>query len=171
MVLCAHSDAGFHNEIKGRIITGAHILLSKNYAMPQWNGSVITLTQIIKFVVSFTSEAELGALFTTAQEMVAMRNTLEEMKLTQPKSPIQTDKSSTAGVVNNNIVPRKLKTMDRRLHWLRCREAQGQFRYYWAIGSLNWIDYSTKHHPSLYHESKRIQFAVNTDSIKYIRYH
>ena len=69
------------------------------------------------------------------------------MKWPQPKSPIQTDNSAAAGVVNNTIVPRKLKTMDRRLHCLRCREAQGQFRYYWVSGNLNWGDYSTKHHP------------------------
>ena len=101
--------------------------------------------------------------------MVAIRNTLEEMKWAQPKSPIQTDNSAAAGVVNNTIVPRKLKKMDRRLHWLRCREAQGRFRYYWASGNLNWGDYSTKHHPLLYHESKIMQFAGNPDSIKDIR--
>ena len=28
MVLCAHSDAGFHNESKGRSRSGAHIFLS-----------------------------------------------------------------------------------------------------------------------------------------------
>ena len=94
-----------------------------------------------------TSELELGALFITVQEIVAIRNTLEEMKWPQTKSPIQTDNSSAAGVVNNTIVPMKIKTMDRRLHWLRFREAQGQFRYYQASGSLNWGDYSTKHHP------------------------
>ena len=56
-----------------------------------------------------------------------MRNTLEEMKWIQPISPIQTDKSAAAGVVNNTIVTIKGKTMDRRLHWLRFREAQVQF--------------------------------------------
>ena len=34
MVLCAHSDAGLHNESKGRIRSGAYILLSENDAMP-----------------------------------------------------------------------------------------------------------------------------------------
>ena len=121
MVLCAHSDAGFHNESKGRSRAGAHIFLSKNYAMPRWNVSVLTLAKIIKFFVSSASEAELGAIFITAQEMVAMRQTMKEMKWPLPKSPIQTDKSAAVGVVNNTIVPRKLKTMDRRLHWLRCR--------------------------------------------------
>ena len=154
MVLCVHSDAGFHNENKGRSRAGAHIFLSGNNAMPQWNGSVLTLAQIIKFVTSSASKAKLGALFITAKEMVEMRNIQEEMKWAQPKSPIQTDNSAAAGVVNNTIVPRKLKKMDRRLHWLRCRESQSQFRYYWASGNLNWGDYSTKHHPPLYHKLK-----------------
>ena len=101
--------------------------LSKNDPMPRWNGPVLTLDQIIKFVMSSASQAELVTLFITAQEMVATRNTLEEMRWPQPKSPIQTDNSSAAGVFNNTIVPRKLNTMDRRLHWLRCREPQGQF--------------------------------------------
>ena len=79
--------------------------------------------------MSSASEAELGAMFITAQEMVAMPKTLQEMKWPQPKYPLQTDNSAAAGVVNNIIVPKKLKTMDRRLHWLICREAQGQFRY------------------------------------------
>ena len=73
MVLCLHSDAGFHNDSNGRSRAGAHIFLSENDAMPRWNGPVLTLAKIIKFVVSSASEAELGAMFITAQEMVAMR--------------------------------------------------------------------------------------------------
>ena len=34
MVLCAHLDAGFHNESKERSRAGAHIFLSENDAMP-----------------------------------------------------------------------------------------------------------------------------------------
>ena len=127
MVLCAHSDAGFHNESKGRRRSGAHIFLSENDAMPQWNRPMLTLAKIIKFVMSSAPKAELGAMFITAQEMVAMRQTLQEINWPQPKSPLQTDNSAAVGVANNTIVPRKLRTMDRRLHWLRCREAQGQF--------------------------------------------
>ena len=79
--------------------------------------------------MSSASEAELGALFITAQEIMAMRDTLEEMKWNQSKSPIQTENSAAAGVINNAIVPRKRKTIDRRLHFIRCKETQGQFRY------------------------------------------
>ena len=77
MVLCAHSDAGFHNESKRRSRSVAHIFLSENDDMPQWNGSVLALAKIIKFVMSSASKAELGAMFITAQEMVAMRQTLQ----------------------------------------------------------------------------------------------
>ena len=73
MVLCAHSDAGFHNKSKGHIRAGDHIFLSGNDPMPRWNGAVLTLAQIIKFVISSASEAELGALFIAAQDMVAMK--------------------------------------------------------------------------------------------------
>ena len=127
MVLCSYSDAGFHNESKGRSRSGAQIFLSENNTMPLWNGSVLTLSKVIKLVMSSDSKAKLGALFITDQEMVATRQRLEEMKWPQPKSPIQTDNSAASGVVNNTIVPRKRNAMDRRLHWLRCREAQGDF--------------------------------------------
>ena len=67
MVCCAHSDAGFHKESKFRSIAGAHIFLSENDPMPKWNGPVLAMSQIIKKLMSSTSEAELGALFITAQ--------------------------------------------------------------------------------------------------------
>ena len=67
MVLYAHSDAGFHNESKGLSRAGAHIFLSENDAMPRWNGPVLTLAEIIKFVMSSASKAEVGAMFVTAQ--------------------------------------------------------------------------------------------------------
>jgi len=162
MIAAAHSDAGFHNESKGRSRAGAHIFLSEDDPIPKWNGPILTLAQIIKFVMSSASEAELGAMFITAQAMVPIRNTLEEMGWPQKRSPIQTDNSAAAGVVNNTIVPRHLKAMDRRLHWLWCRDSQGQFRYYWAPGSSNWGDYSTKHHPPIYHTTHRQQFAGYT---------
>ena len=91
--------------------------------------------------------------------IVSQQNTPEEMGWKQPLSPIYTDNSSAAGVANNNIVTRKFKAMDRRMYWLRCRNSQGQFWYYWAPGLLNWGNYSTKHHPQVYHESKRTQFS------------
>ena len=67
MVPCAHSDKGLNNESKGRSRSGAHIFLSENKSMPRWNGYVLALAKIIKFVMSSASEAELGAIFITAE--------------------------------------------------------------------------------------------------------
>ena len=73
--------------------------------------------------MSWTSEAELGTPFITAKEMVPMHQNLIGIGYTRPPLPIQTDKSTAVGVVNDTIILRKIKSMDLRLHWLRCREA------------------------------------------------
>ena len=52
MILAAHSSAGFHNESKGRSRAGAHIFLSENEPFPRWNGAILTIAQIIRFVMS-----------------------------------------------------------------------------------------------------------------------
>ena len=159
MILAAHSDAGYLNESKARSRAGAHIFLSEDDPIPRFNGPLLTIAQIIKFVMSSAAEAELAALFITAKELVPIRQTLVEMGWPQPKTPIQTDNSTAVGVVNKTIIQRKMKSMDMRFWWLRCREAQGQFRFYWDKGTNNWADYSTKHHPPIYHEANRITHA------------
>ena len=77
----------------------------------------------------------------------------------QPPTPIQTDNTTAKGEVNNKIFTKKLKSMDLRLHWLRCREAQKSNRFYWENGPKKWGDYHTKQHPPVYHEAKRPLFA------------
>ena len=77
----------------------------------------------------------------------------------QKPSPVQTDNTIAECVVNGKLVANKIKSMDLRFHWLRCREAWKQFRFNWDKGPKNWADYSTKHHPPVIHESKRTQFA------------
>ena len=79
MVLAAHTDAGFHNESKGRSRAGAHIFLAKDEPFPRWNGAVLTVAHIIKSFTTSTAEAKLGALFITAQKMIALYQTLIEM--------------------------------------------------------------------------------------------
>ncbi len=87
--------------------------------------------------------------------MIPHRQTFIDMRWPQPKSPIQTDNSTAAGVVNNTIVPCRSKMMDMHFWWFRCRASQDQFWYYWDAGSKNWADYNTKHHPDSYHEAHR----------------
>ena len=57
MILAAHSGAGFHNESKGRSRTGAHIFLYEDEPIPRWNGPILSIAQVIKFVMTFAIEA------------------------------------------------------------------------------------------------------------------
>ena len=159
MILAAHSDASFLTEPGSRSRAGAYIFLSDNDPIPRVNGPILSIAQIIKFVMASAAEAELAALYITARDMVPMRNTLAEMGWPQPKSPIQTDNSTAVGFVNDTIITRRIKMICMRIHWLRCRESQGQFRFYWDKGANNLADYNTKHHPPAYHLAHRITHA------------
>ena len=67
MILTAHSDAGFNNETKARIRSGAHIFLSENEPIPRWNGPILNIAHIMRYVLSSAAEAEIGDLFLTAK--------------------------------------------------------------------------------------------------------
>ncbi len=116
---------------------------------------MLSIAQIIKFVIASAAKSKLAALFVTVREMIPHRQTLIEMGWPQPKSPIQTDNSTASGVTNKTIVPQRSTMMDMQFWWLRCQEWQDQCCYYWDAGSKNWVNYHTKHHPDTYHETHR----------------
>jgi hypothetical protein len=113
--------------------------------------------------MSSAAEAELGALFINAKTAVSMQQTLIKLGHPQPRTPMQTDNATAHTLLINKILPKALKAMDMHFHWLRCRDAQGQFRYYWRPGTQNLADYFTKHHPTTHHKRVRptILTAVN----------
>ncbi len=55
---------------------------------PRFNGAVLSIAQIIKFVTASAAESEFAALFITAREMIPHCQTLIDMGWPQPKSPI-----------------------------------------------------------------------------------
>ena len=155
MVLSAHSNAAYQIASKARSRAGAHIMLSEDVPVPKYNGPVLTIAQIIKGVISSAYEAGLGGLYICAKDMVPLRQSIIEMGWPQPRSHIQCDNSTAIGVANENIISCKTKPTDMQFHWLRCRDAQGKFRYFWAPGSKNLGNYSTKNHPPIYYLSQR----------------
>ena len=155
MVLACHSDDYYMSELGARRRAGGHLFLSSNAAMPSNNGAVYNIAQIIKAVMTSTAEAEIGAININAREAVLQRMTLSEMGRPQPRTPTKTDNLAARAVVTNNVQPRRTKAMDMIFHWLQCRDAQGQFRYYWKPGTMNLEDYWTKHHPSSHHKNIR----------------
>ncbi len=113
--------------------------------------------------MSSAAEAELGALFINAKTVVSIRQTLIELGHLQPCTLMQTDNATAHALLTNKILPKAIKAMDMRFHWLRCRNVQGQFHYYWRPGTQNLADYFTKHHPATHHKTVRptILMAVN----------
>ena len=160
MVLAVHSDASYLSVSKARSRAGGHFFLSDNEEHPPDNGAVLSVAQIIKAVMASATEAKIGAMFVNAREAVPVRKTLEEMGHPQPPTPMQTDNSAAHAVVGKNVQPRRLKAMDMRFHWLRCRDAQGQFRFFWRPGDKNRGDYLTKHFPGSHHADVRYDYLT-----------
>ena len=155
MVLASHSYAAYLNASKVHSRAGAHIMLSKDTTVPTRNGPVLTVSQIIKLVMSSAAEAEISGLFICAKAMVHIRQTLINMVWPYPKYPIQCDTITSVDVSYETIIQHRTKTMNMQYHWLHFREAQGQFWFFWAPGANNISMYSTKNHPPIYHKSHR----------------
>lgn len=164
MQLVIHFDASYLSKPESRSQAGEHHFLSNNDSNPPNNGAVLNISAIIQMVMSSAAETEIGALFINAKRAVPLRKTLEELGHPQTKPAIQTDSTTAAGLINNIITPKATKSITMNFHWLRCRTAQKQFRFYWGPGGANLADYFTKHfaaHHILYHPriftSKRYQ--------------
>jgi hypothetical protein len=82
---------------------------------------------------------------------------------------MQTDNSTAHALLTNKILPKALKAMDMRFHWLRCREAQGQFRYYWRTGTQKLADYWMKHYPASHHTAFRPQILTSPSDPEYTK--
>ena len=169
MKLAGHSDAGYNNEPKARSRAGGHFYLSDDTQYPPNNGPVLTILQIIKAVMSSAAEAEHGALYINAREAVYIRQILKAMGHEQGKTALQTNNSTAEGVINNRIQPKRTKSMDMRFHWLRDRESQQQFRYFWRPGALNLADYWTKHHAAAHHRNMRPELLTAVKKIIELR--
>jgi hypothetical protein len=160
MKLAVHSDASYLSEPKARSRAGGHFFLSYDEKVPRNNGAILNIAHIIKHVMSSATEAELAALFIMAREAVYIRIILEEMGHKQPPTPIQTDNAMADAVINGKVQPKRTKAMDMRFHWLRDRECQKQFKFYWRPGKTNYADYWTKHHSATHHVNIRKEFLT-----------
>jgi hypothetical protein len=153
MRLAIHSNALYLSEPKARSRAGSHMFMAGKEDICVNNGAVLNILQIIRTMMSLAAEAKLGALFINAKTAVSMQRTLEELGHPQTCTPIQTDNSTANALLTNKIMPKALKDMDVRFHWLYCREAQDQYHFYWRPGTQNLADYWTKHHPASHYNT------------------
>ena len=88
------------------------------------NGAVLTLSKIIKYVMSSAGETEAASSYLNCKAALPLRVALEEMGHPKPKTPVIVDNTSTQGLMNQTMTPKKSKQYDMRVNWLKCRDAQ-----------------------------------------------
>ena len=69
MKLAVHSDAVCLNENKAHSTASVCMLLSEDDHIPTFNSVILTISQIIKFVMYSVTEAELASFFVTAKNL------------------------------------------------------------------------------------------------------
>ena len=127
--------------------------MPNNSPIPANNGAIVTISQIIKALISSALESGLGSLFIKCKESIPVRHTLKSMGHKQPPTPMQPYNTTAHGVLSNKIASKRLKSMDMILHWHRCRISQKQFFHYWQPEPNNLGDYVTKHHAVIHHKA------------------
>lgn len=163
MRLRIHSDASYLCEPKARSRAGGHFYLSNKQDIN--NGAVINISTIIKHVMASAMESEIAAIFLNAREALPLRVLLEELGHHQEATEIVTDNSTAHGMINKTMTPRRSKSIDMRFHWLKCREAQQQFRILWAPGATNLADYFTKHFSPAHHRTVRGRYVKDAPGV------
>eukprot|EP00569_Conticribra_weissflogii_P016255 CAMPEP_0171410040 /NCGR_PEP_ID=MMETSP0880-20121228/26337_1 /TAXON_ID=67004 /ORGANISM="Thalassiosira weissflogii, Strain CCMP1336" /LENGTH=110 /DNA_ID=CAMNT_0011926697 /DNA_START=999 /DNA_END=1327 /DNA_ORIENTATION=+ len=105
-------------------------------------------------------EVELAAMFINTKEAVPLRVLLTESEHPQGPTPMKVDNTTTLGMTTKTVTPRCSKAVDMCFHWLKCREAQRQFNFYWASGKESLTDYYSKHSPLAHHHKVWHQYVT-----------
>jgi hypothetical protein len=153
MVLAVHTDASYLSEMGSKSHAAGHFYLTNQNHEDFNNGAILTLSAIIKHVMSLASEAELAALYYGCKIAAPLCTTLEEMGHAQPQpTPATTNNITAQGLIIGTMTPKASKSMDQHFHWLKYRDAQHQFQYLWHKGILNRANYASKHHAPNHHQ-------------------
>ena len=131
--------------------------MSEDERHPAYNGPVLSVAKILRNVMTSAADAKIGALFANTRLAIPIRNLLAEIGHPQPPTPVQTDNTTALGFVTKNLNPKATKSTDMNYWYMRDKQHQKQFRYYWREGPTNDGDYNTKHHCAAHHQEKRPQ--------------
>jgi len=161
MLLALHSDASYLSEPNSKSRAAGHFYLTKRNDELFNNGAILTLSKIIKHVMSSASEAETAALFYNCKAAAPLRVTLMEMGHPQGPTQVTTDNSAALGLIKKTMIPKAAKSYDMRFNYLKCRQAQKQFDIIWRRGKNNRADYHSKRHPIKHYVNKRHDYVVD----------
>jgi hypothetical protein len=152
MVLSVHTDASYLSKPSGESQAAGQFYLSNHNDKDFNNGTILTLSTIIKHVVLSASVAKLAALYYGCKLAAPLQTMLEELSHFQPTSyPITTTNITAQGLTMGAMTTKASKSMDQRFLWLKCRHVQCQLYYLWRKGILNCANYSSKHHVPKHH--------------------
>mmetsp|Transcript_2562 Transcript_2562/g.5252 ORF Transcript_2562/g.5252 Transcript_2562/m.5252 type:complete len:157 (-) Transcript_2562:130-600(-) len=113
MILNVESNAAYLVHPKALSRAGGYLFLG-NAARTQFNGPILVLAKIIKNVMASAAEAEVGALYTNAQEAIAIRQCLIELGHPQPPTPMKMNNSTAQGILTGTIKQKQTKAIDMR---------------------------------------------------------
>ena len=135
------------------------LLNSNKRSNPSVNGAILIECKTLCHVVSSSAEAETAGLFHNAQIALPIRYMLTQIGHKQPRTPVKTDNEMSNNFIHNNIAQRRSKSWDMRFYWLRDKENQKMFDFYWDKSENNLGDYHTKHHTAKYHSVIRSKYV------------
>ncbi len=130
MVLLIHTDASYLSEPGGKSRAAGHFYLSNHNDEDFNNGTILTLSTIMKNIMLSASKAELSALYYSCKLAAPFQTTLEELGHFQPTPSLVTTNNITAqGLTMGTMTLKASKSMNQRFHWLKYQHAQHQFQY------------------------------------------
>ena len=167
MILAIHTDASCLSKIGGKSRAMGHFYLTNCNDEIFNNGAELTLSSIMKHAMSSASEAELAALYYVYKHQATpIRVTLAGMGHSQQDpTPITTNNITAQGLTMGTMTPKASKSNDQWFNWLKCRNAQRQFKYLGKKGILNRADYTSKHHPAQHHQNVCPFYVFNSDQL------
>ena len=170
MILHNHSDAAYLVASNARSRAGGYTYFGNEQGKEQiFNPPIAVIAKVIKAVMSSASEAEIGALYMNAQELIPLRVTCEELGHPQPATPMRTDNTTACGLLNKKYKQNRSKANDMRFWWLVDRADQNQFQIYWDKSETNLADYFTKHHPGSHHRQVRPIYTQQQDTPRHLQ--
>jgi hypothetical protein len=138
MILAVHTDASYLSKASGKSRAVGHFYLTNQNNENFNNKAVLTLSAIVKHVMSSESKVELLALYYGCKMAAPLFTTLKELGHNQANpTPNTTNNIIAQGLTMGTMIAKASKSMDQRFHWLKSRDAQRQFKYLWQKSILN----------------------------------
>ncbi len=117
-------DASYLSKAGGESCAAGHFYLTNQSNKNFNNRAVLTLSAIIKHVMSSVPKAELSALYYGCKMAAPLRTTLKELGYNQANpTPITTNNITVQGLTMGTMIAKALKSMDQCFHWLKCHDA------------------------------------------------